>query len=121
MQALFRLAHKVIHLLTPSGRPDTPTVLEEGLASYFWPWYVAEVKKVELDPDTWFSDPKYPATYRLIRSLYDTYPDADACIRQLRNATGGSLSVAVRVDLLQRFLPKPPAQDASAFVKRAGI
>ncbi len=112
VQALFQLAHEVIHLLAPSGRPDTATVFEEGLASHFSLRYVAAAKGIHLDPETWFAHAKYRAAYRLVQSRYDAYPEADTLVRQLRAATGGSLSAGVTPDLLQRLFPKLRDEDA---------
>ena len=75
-QALFQLAHEVIHLLAPTGTKGLAPVLEEGLATFF-----SFVVSQRYDLGVFPIDPRYLGANSLARRLLDPHPDA---IRRLR-------------------------------------
>jgi hypothetical protein len=44
-EAEFQIAHEVIHLLTPLNTNESPTVFEEGLATYYSFYYLESINK----------------------------------------------------------------------------
>ena len=80
-QAIFQIAHEVVHVLSPNGQPTTNN-LEEGLATYF--------SKIVTDRDSGdnsyainsIQTTKYLKPYQLVDKLITFDPDA---IKKLRN------------------------------------
>lgn len=86
-QAIFQIAHEVIHVLSPNGQPKTNN-LEEGLATYF--------SKIVTDRDTGdklyatnsIQTSKYLKPFVLVEKLLTTYPDAIKKLRKLQPIIG---------------------------------
>jgi hypothetical protein len=80
-QAIFQIAHEVVHVLSPNGQPTTNN-LEEGLATYF--------SKIVTDRDSGGNSyainsiqaTKYLKPYQLVDKLITFDPNA---IKKLRN------------------------------------
>ena len=86
-QAIFQIAHEIIHVLSPNGQAKTSN-LEEGLATYF--------SKIVTDRDTDDFDyainaiklTKYFYPYELITKLLDIKPDAIFELRKIQPMLG---------------------------------
>jgi hypothetical protein len=75
--ALFQLGRQAVHLLSPSGRSDLATVLEEGLAVWHGSNCVREVYGVDVETE----DPRHQRAAVLAWALLDRDP---ASVRRLR-------------------------------------
>ena len=106
-QALFQLAHEVVHLLSPAGPGARASVLEEGLATYVSLDYLAAIDRA-VGPD-YIDAPRYAHAYRAVARLA-LRPDFESGIRSLR-ATHGGLSGIAAADL-QRAWPGLPRDEA---------
>ena len=86
-QAIFQIAHEVVHVLSPNGRPTTNN-LEEGLATYF--------SKIVTDRDTGdnlyatncIQLTKYLKPFQLVEKLLATDPDAIKKLRKFQPVIG---------------------------------
>jgi hypothetical protein len=86
-QAIFQIAHEVIHVLSPNGQPTTNN-LEEGLATYF--------SKITTDRDSGdnsyalnsIQTTKYLKPYQLIEKLIAFDRDAIKKLRQIQPVLG---------------------------------
>ena len=99
-QALFQLAHEVVHLLSPAGPGTRASVLEEGLATVASLDYLAAIDRA-VGPD-YIDSPRYERAYRLVAGIANR-PDFAGGIRALR-ARHGRLSGLNPIDL-QRAWP----------------
>lgn len=82
-EALFQLAHEVIHTLSPTGPNNPSLVFEEGLASHF-SIHATRKLGIAIDAD-YFGSVKYRSAYLEIEKLYIIYPDASDRIKKLRS------------------------------------
>lgn len=64
--AAYQLAHEAVHVLSPVAPGEPPTVLEEGLASYFSFKYVKRVYGVQFETT---GDRHYDAAMRAVSTL----------------------------------------------------
>lgn len=86
-QAIFQIAHEVVHVLSPNGQPTTNN-LEEGLATYF--------SKIVTDRDTGdnlyatnsIQPTKYFKPFELVKKLLTTDPDAIKKLRKFQPVIG---------------------------------
>jgi len=86
-QAIFQIAHEVVHVLSPNGQPTTNN-LEEGLATYF--------SKILTDRDTGdnlyatnsIQPTKYFKTFELVNKLLTSDPDAIKKLRKFQPVIG---------------------------------
>lgn len=86
-QAIFQIAHEVIHVLSPNGQPTTNN-LEEGLATYF--------SKIVTDRDTGdhlyatncIQPTKYLKPFELVEKLLTIDPDAIKKLRKFQPIIG---------------------------------
>lgn len=86
-QAIFQIAHEVVHVLSPNGQPTTNN-LEEGLATYF--------SKIVTDRDTGdklyatnsIQTTKYLKPFELVEKLLTTDPDAIKKLRKFQPIIG---------------------------------
>jgi len=86
-QAIFQIAHEVIHVLSPNGQPTTNN-LEEGLATYF--------SKIMTDRDTGdityatntIQPTKYLKPFELVEKLLASDPDAIKKLRKFQPIIG---------------------------------
>lgn len=108
-QALFQLAHEVVHLLSPAGPNGVASVLEEGLATYNSLDYLRS-NGFQIAPD-YISSPRYGRAYRLVTQL-SSRPDFSHGIRALR-AARQSLARISATDLMQIY-PGLPYDEAQA-------
>lgn len=83
-RALFQLAHEVIHLLSPTGKPQTSTVLEEGIATYF-SIHVMQSMGFDITP-SYISDVAYEDAYARVKTLIDSHRNAFDGIKTLRSS-----------------------------------
>ncbi len=83
-QALFQLAHEVVHLLSPAGPGKRASVLEEGLATYVSLQYLAAIGRA-VTP-AYIDAPRYARAYRIVAALAER-PDFADGIRALRTRT----------------------------------
>lgn len=108
-QALFQLAHEVVHLLSPAGPGARASVLEEGLATHASLEYLAAIDR-PVTPG-YIDAPRYERAYRLVAALARR-PDFATGIRALR-ARHGRLSGLNAIDL-QRAWPGLEGAEARA-------
>lgn len=86
-QAIFQIAHEVVHVLSPNGQPTTNN-LEEGLATYF--------SKIVTDRDSGdnsyatnsIQTTKYFKPYELVEKLLTADPDAIKKLRKFQPVIG---------------------------------
>lgn len=81
-EAIFQLAHEVIHTLSPTGPNNSSLVFEEGLASHF-SVHAPRKLGISIAPD-YFASGKYRSAYQEVEKLYAIYPDASERIKKLR-------------------------------------
>lgn len=81
-EAIFQLAHEIIHTLSPTGPNNSSLVFEEGLASHF-SIYAPRILGITISPD-YFASTKYRSAYQELEKLYAIYPDASERIKKLR-------------------------------------
>lgn len=81
-EAIFQLAHEVIHTLSPTGPNNPSLVFEEGLASHF-SIHAPRKLGITISPD-YFASGKYRSAYQELEKLYAIYPDASERIKKLR-------------------------------------
>jgi len=112
-QALFQLAHEVVHLLSPTGPGAHASVLEEGLATYNSLEYLAAIGKA-VSPE-YINAPRYERAYRAVARLAKR-PDFANGIKALRAQTG-RLSTLEAIDL-QRAWPGLPGDEARLLASR---
>lgn len=108
-QALFQLAHEVVHLLSPAGPNGVASVLEEGLATYNSIEYLRN-NGFQIQPD-YISAARYMRAYQLLLPL-TSRPDFKSGIRALR-ASRQSLSRISAADVMQVY-PGLRFEDAQA-------
>lgn len=98
-KAMYQLAHEVIHALSPNNAHDA-NYLEEGIATFF---AVHATKKMgfNITPD-YISSKKYQKAYRLIRRLYQAYPNAGKILAKARRS-GFLFTTLQKEDLLILF------------------
>lgn len=108
-QALFQLAHEVVHLLSPAGPGEKASVLEEGLATYVSLEYLDAIDRA-VTPD-YIASAHYSRAYRLVARLAKR-PDFADGVRALRARTG-RLSDIAPIDL-QRAWPGLTGKEARA-------
>ncbi|MCK5902808.1 MAG: hypothetical protein KAG28_06640 [Cocleimonas sp.] len=80
-QALYQLAHEVIHVLSPSGEQGS-TVFEEGLAVYFAINYLKSLN-YKLNA-RYISGQKFKKAYQLVNNLYERFKHPEIRIKRLR-------------------------------------
>lgn len=114
-RAIFQMAHEVIHLLSPDGKPNSSTVLEEGLATYF-SIHVMLSMGYDISP-SYIGSPAYEAAYWQVKRLIDNHDNAFATIKTLR--TDSPFSQITPKQLLKRFknLKEPQADILSTNFK----
>ena len=78
VQAIYQLAHEVIHLLSPSGA-STANNLEEGLATWFSEDYCRRATGQTIRAEV----PSYQKASDLVRQVLEQHPD---CIRKMRES-----------------------------------
>ena len=106
-RACFQLAHECIHLLGPSGC-DGASVIEEGLATWFAQYYMAE----RLGNPHWRSTmTSYTQAQRRVEALLALDADAIKTIRQVQPTFGLMTS-----DLLLKHYPALGEERAAALV-----
>jgi hypothetical protein len=93
-EAIFQLAHEVIHLLAPTREPQT-VVLEEGLATLF-----AHQMCRKYAVNRVASKQQYLSAEAHLNTLMQTYPD---CIRMLRQRQPAF--ILMTEDLIQTVCP----------------
>ncbi|CAA6817570.1 MAG: Unknown protein [uncultured Thiotrichaceae bacterium] len=81
-EAIFQLAHEVVHTLSPTGPHNSSLVFEEGLASHF-SIHAPRKLGIDISPD-YFASGKYRRAYQELEKLYAIYPDASERIKKLR-------------------------------------
>ena len=108
-QALFQLAHEVVHLLSPAGPGARASVLEEGLATYTSLEYLAAID-MPTGPD-YIDAARYQAAYRSVARLARR-SDFASGIKALRSRHG-RLSGLKAIDL-QRAWPGLDGREARA-------
>jgi len=108
-QALFQLAHEVVHLLSPAGPGARASVLEEGLATYTSLEYLAAID-MPVSP-AYIDAARYQAAYRSVARLARR-PDFANGIKALRSRHG-RLSGLKAIDL-QRVWPGLDGREARA-------
>lgn len=81
-EAIFQLAHEVIHTLSPTGPHHPSLVFEEGLASHF-SIHAPRKLGINIQPD-YVASAKYRLAYQELKKLYAIYPDANDRIKKLR-------------------------------------
>ncbi|MES1181776.1 MAG: hypothetical protein ABUL44_03185 [Flavobacterium sp.] len=88
---VFELAHEVVHCLSPTDNLP-PTVLEEGLASFFSVEYMRDHGYTYS-----YTDPKYLQAYNLTKELL--FYNADI-IKKIRGSSQSIISKILKDDLL---------------------
>lgn len=97
-EAIFELAHEVIHLLAPTH--ETPTIiLEEGLATYFAHQMCAKYAINRITTKLQYLDAEAK-----VKSLMQLYPD---CIRMLRKIQ--PTFILMNENLIRTVCPNTPA------------
>lgn len=96
-QAVFQLAHEVIHLLSPSGRQNA-NVLEEGLATIN-----SHLVSSKMGLGLYSHVPSYLAAEKLTLKLLEQNPDV---IRNIRTREPKFFNF--RADLIREFAPSLP-------------
>ena len=102
-RALFQLSHEAFHLLSSSVL-GTATNLEEGLATYFSLWYMAQIGRplsanyIEL--------PSYRHAFEDVQALMELYPDTAARIKRFRSAEPPRALSTMSCEEFQRLFPK---------------
>ena len=104
-QALFQVSHEVVHLLSPNGKQNKTSVLEEGIATYFSIYYLNFIG-FNLDPSQYINLDKYKKAYEAVNNLYELYQDTDIRIQNLRKDNNQSLSENnLSVNLIKKHFP----------------
>lgn len=93
-QALFQMAHEVIHTLSPIGPNAAPSMLEEGIATYNSLDYVRSTG-TEIGPG-YISSDAYESAYWLIIELEAAQPDFQARTVALRQRHGSLSELTAR-------------------------
>ncbi len=100
MRALFQLSHEVIHTLSPIGPGASPSVLEEGIATYNSLDYVRDAG-FDIGP-TYIGAERYEDAYWAIVELEAKQPDFQRRTAALR-ANYGSLSGLSPAQILRSY------------------
>ena len=106
-RALFQLAHESFHLLS-STVFGTATNLEEGLASFFSLWYMAQVGR-PLSAD-YIDSPRYRRALEDVQALVKLYPDMPARIKHFRNEQPPRAASTMSFEEFQVLFPNAPVQ-----------
>jgi hypothetical protein len=112
-KALRQLAHEALHLLSPTP-PESLTVLEEGLATYFSLRYL-QARNLPATQAS-IGDPRYWQACQQVRELLDSRPDSLQQLRALRQQRA-SFSGITPHDLQSNF-PNLPQQQVASLTRR---
>ena len=93
-QALFQLAHEVIHVLSPIGPDVRSSILEEGIATYNSLDYVRSVG-IEIGP-SYIGAENYADAYWAIVELEQAHSDFQARTAALRSRYGSLSGLSAR-------------------------
>jgi hypothetical protein len=82
-EAMYQLAHEVIHALSPNNQHDA-NYFEEGIAVFF-AIHATQKMGFSITP-RYISSKKYKKAYELINAIYTAHPDAGKRISQARKS-----------------------------------
>ena len=106
-QALFQLSHESFHLLS-STVFGSATNLEEGLATSFSLWYMAQIGR-PLSAD-YIDMPKYRRAFEDVQALMKLYPDMAARIKRFRTDQPSRAAATISYNELHVLFPNAPVQ-----------
>ncbi len=113
-RALYQLSHESFHLLSSTLR-GTATNLEEGLATYFSLWYMAQIGR-PLSAN-YVTLPKYRSAFEDVQALMKLYPDMTARIKRFRSEGPPRGVSTMSSDEFQQLFPKAPVQLAEELTR----
>ena len=114
-RALYQLSHESFHLLS-STVFGSATNLEEGLATSFSLWYMAQIGR-PLSAD-YIEIPKYRRAFEDVQALLKLYPDMAARIKRFRTDQPSRAAATISYNELQVLFPNAPAQLAKELTAR---